>query len=663
MTDGPLRSARQLLAELQTTKTYLRVAAARVLPYAGVLGVERRAEQRCAELLEQLGVTLGFDPSEAEPVIVVRAITEAAAQPQPAQSRQHTSSNPRTRSTRSTAGPPTGSGRVGSGQVRGRAKPPARSAPKGRVRTLGTGRDDEDIDDAATVDGPSPGARRRRSASRASSAKASARKAPTKETASAPAKATPRASAASASPPGAARTSRATASQPPSAQAARASSRAPAEGTPEAAAPRASAASPEPPAARKAPPEPSASASLVSFDEPERDASPAYVSYDRDGAVQEDEPAAASEPKRARFSDVGADALVTLDEGAPDLGDALGSSILDDPGAELDYAPDPDAFEDEAATMVKPSPAESLYGGSQRSAGQGAQARASTARASSPASPAPSASPPKRVTSGLYGGSSVPTIRDSNDNSRPRAAAIQLNAGGTGGRVLGLEEEEEPIAVGEADEEYEAEAGGGFSLSLQEHEEDYDDYDDYEEEPEEQGGFEEEEALIAQAIPVPAGPTPEEIAATFASAQAAAAGGHLQQGAELYSDVIDADPDNVAAHVARGRLYLDLGDYSRAMSDFMVAEEIAADSPEPQVAIGDLYFARKDYRKAIEYFNAALDMSPNHAMAFCRRGISHYYRKNYQDALNDLLKAQRIQPDIPNIMTYVSMAKKKKGKR
>jgi hypothetical protein len=46
-------------------------------------------------------------------------------------------------------------------------------------------------------------------------------------------------------------------------------------------------------------------------------------------------------------------------------------------------------------------------------------------------------------------------------------------------------------------------------------------------------------------------------------------------------------------------------------------------------------------------------------MAFCRRGISHYYRKNYRDALDDLMRAQKLDADIPNIQTYVSMAKKK----
>jgi hypothetical protein len=46
-------------------------------------------------------------------------------------------------------------------------------------------------------------------------------------------------------------------------------------------------------------------------------------------------------------------------------------------------------------------------------------------------------------------------------------------------------------------------------------------------------------------------------------------------------------------------------------------------------------------------------------MAFCRRGISHYYRKTYLRAVEDLNRALALDPNIPNIRTYVAMAKKK----
>ncbi|MCB9695784.1 MAG: tetratricopeptide repeat protein [Alphaproteobacteria bacterium] len=363
----------------------------------------------------------------------------------------------------------------------------------------------------------------------------------------------------------------------------------------------------------------------------------------------------------AVMSDVGRDALVTMEEHSTVLmgdmlsrhgGDDIAELELDpEDGDSFDLMPDTsdevDVEEDDEVTLHKAEP-------------ESSRAKAGTPIAGRPLGQ-PQARPAAAVgvgTGGLYGGATVPTIRDS-DDPRPRAAAVQLGAGGAGGRMLGLEEEEEPIEIGAAedydpdyDDSDQEEGEGGFSLQVQEYEE------VYEEEEEELEEYEDDE-VIEQRNEPPPGPSAAELQALFQQAHNTATNGDLQAGADLFSDLIDQDPDNVDAHVARGRLYLDLGDYSRAMSDFMVAEDLAPDSPEPQVAIGDLYFARKDYRKAIDFFNIALELSPDHPMAFCRRGISHYYRKNYPEAVADLLKAQKLDPDIPNIQTYVSMAKKK----
>jgi tetratricopeptide (TPR) repeat protein len=79
--------------------------------------------------------------------------------------------------------------------------------------------------------------------------------------------------------------------------------------------------------------------------------------------------------------------------------------------------------------------------------------------------------------------------------------------------------------------------------------------------------------------------------------------------------------------------------------------------------MGDFFFARKEYRKAIDFFNEALEVSPDHAMAWCRRGISYYYRREYDAAVTDLTRAMKLNPDIPNISTYLSTAKRKNTKR
>src|SRR5688572_17247512 len=57
--DGLLRVSRHLLAELEGTEVFLRVAAAENLPYRSMLRMERYAAKRCAQLLRALDLAPG----------------------------------------------------------------------------------------------------------------------------------------------------------------------------------------------------------------------------------------------------------------------------------------------------------------------------------------------------------------------------------------------------------------------------------------------------------------------------------------------------------------------------------------------------------------------------------------------------------------------------
>ncbi|MSQ00881.1 MAG: tetratricopeptide repeat protein [Myxococcales bacterium] len=149
------------------------------------------------------------------------------------------------------------------------------------------------------------------------------------------------------------------------------------------------------------------------------------------------------------------------------------------------------------------------------------------------------------------------------------------------------------------------------------------------------------------------------VAQLMDDAVAAAGRGELQKSIQWFTDVLDLRHDRSDASIGRGRCFLELGDYSSAMSDFQRAEDLHPDRPDPHVAMGDLYFARKEYRRAIEFYDQAVELDGSHAMARCRRGISYYYRKNYRQAFQDLQRAYSLDPEIPNIRKYVQMAVKK----
>ncbi len=237
-------------------------------------------------------------------------------------------------------------------------------------------------------------------------------------------------------------------------------------------------------------------------------------------------------------------------------------------------------------------------------------------------------------------------------------AAIQL--GPEGSRILGapggFEEDEEDeaslIALGDAGDYGEPESQpegmeGILGVGIVEYE---DEYEEVEEE-------EEEELPVNTGAPVL---TEDEIAALMLQATELSKR-NVVEGSLLLSDVLDADPKNLEAHIRRGRLFLDLGDFARAFSDLMKANDIDEENADVKVGLGDLYFARKDYSRAIAYFDSALKLNRDHAMGLSRRGMSHYYKRNYVDAVKDLERSRRLDPTIPGVDTHLARARKKAG--
>ncbi len=131
--------------------------------------------------------------------------------------------------------------------------------------------------------------------------------------------------------------------------------------------------------------------------------------------------------------------------------------------------------------------------------------------------------------------------------------------------------------------------------------------------------------------------------------------GNIHAALAHLSDVLDWDPSQIEARLARGRCRRDLGDTAGAMSDFIISLDHAPHSPEPHVEMGDLFYARKEYPRAIVHYDDALAIQPDHAMALCRRGICHHNSRRPGQAIEDLQQAALADPSIPNIDRYIRM--------
>ena len=170
----------------------------------------------------------------------------------------------------------------------------------------------------------------------------------------------------------------------------------------------------------------------------------------------------------------------------------------------------------------------------------------------------------------------------------------------------------------------------------------------------------ETESEIAQPIiPDAAEPPDPVIEPTFEAAISAYKRGDTARAADIYTVLIEEESSHPPILLARGRCYLDLGDWSAAMSDFRKAEALAPESPDPLVAMGDLFLARHDYERAIQRFDSAIELDDAHAIARSRRGVSHYYTHSYRQAFLDLQRAYHLDPELPNIRQLVQMAIRK----
>jgi hypothetical protein len=240
------------------------------------------------------------------------------------------------------------------------------------------------------------------------------------------------------------------------------------------------------------------------------------------------------------------------------------------------------------------------------------------------------------------------------ERRRPASAALQLQPDGTAKLVDGPATDDDDdddasasaIALADASAWGEEEPSGTpGSLSVARSEED-------------------EPDIISVSVEALSEPTPaptmtaEEVRDLLVDAERAA-GRDVLSAVLLYSDVLDAETDNLEARLSRGRLYMDLADYTRAASDFLKAETRAPEDAEVQVALGDLFFARKEYGRATAYFDAAIRLDGGHARAWYRRGLSRYYRKEFATAVEDLERAKRLDPLLPSLDTFLDRARRR----
>ena len=81
---------------------------------------------------------------------------------------------------------------------------------------------------------------------------------------------------------------------------------------------------------------------------------------------------------------------------------------------------------------------------------------------------------------------------------------------------------------------------------------------------------------------------------------------------EIFSDVIDADPEHAGAYAARGMTAYYLKEYERAIADSLAALALSPDYATPHWVLGKIYFDQEDYQSALIAFETYLDLATDY---------------------------------------------------
>ncbi len=138
-----------------------------------------------------------------------------------------------------------------------------------------------------------------------------------------------------------------------------------------------------------------------------------------------------------------------------------------------------------------------------------------------------------------------------------------------------------------------------------------------------------------------------------------------QDAANLFQEVVKAEPDNIQAHYYLGLSYLALEKNQDAESELKKAAAIRKDLKDElslpsesqlEVAFGRLYMEQEKYEDARTSLESAKKIDPENPEAFFYSGELDIRQKSYQEAIKNLEKSISLNPEEAYAYYYIGIA-------
>jgi len=114
---------------------------------------------------------------------------------------------------------------------------------------------------------------------------------------------------------------------------------------------------------------------------------------------------------------------------------------------------------------------------------------------------------------------------------------------------------------------------------------------------------------------------------------------------EEFKKVLDNDPANVPALVARGAVHIETNDFESALTDFQTAAKADRANLEVMLGLGKALVNLGRAEEAIKPLTRVIDADPSNAEALRYRGTGYAGQFKIQKAVDDLTKSIELNPD------------------
>lgn len=118
--------------------------------------------------------------------------------------------------------------------------------------------------------------------------------------------------------------------------------------------------------------------------------------------------------------------------------------------------------------------------------------------------------------------------------------------------------------------------------------------------------------------------------------------------------IIQMNPRDIEAQYQKGILYIENGDFDKALALSHEVTKSFPELPEGHRLQGFASFFKKQYREAIAPLQRALLLQPN-AGTYYLLGLTHYYRNESEQAVNQFQKALDLQPSLVRARVHLAL--------